>query len=266
MVITKYYANGDALNKCEEPYRSVVELLDPLFFEAPAECEILTAPSFSSPHVVSAVRTIYEILKKNMLLFNQTLLYIYRITVASNNKMHFDNFLLTSPYRIALLFGAVYYVAAQDLSFQDKHLKNIEMISCSNKSSTNIFNYFKSVADKKREELKAHTSLELKENDALSVVENEKSLPPSKRIVLNNQSETARVVKAMAMAGYFKHEDGSRVSEAEVGRKFCSLFGVKSTWDSLVQSAFRVEDISGTFETLKTTAINHYKKVNNIKD
>lgn len=83
-----------------------------------------------------------------------------------------------------------------------------------------------------------------------------------KKIVLTNQSEMARVVKAMCMNGYFMYEDGSNVCEAEVGRLLREVFHIKSSWNSLKQSAFQKEGISNTFEDLKAMAIKHYEKVN----
>lgn len=256
MIIKRYYLNQESLNKCEDPYRSVVGMLDQLYTEVPKGCEKINFSSFYLTCVMSAVRTIYENLKENQLTFNHTLLNVCSKVKADSNIMNFDNFHLATSSSWSALFGAVYYVVALDLSFSDNQLKTIEKFSCPDNSSIAIFKQFKSIADQKRKELLADTPSEPIEG---------KPLPPSKHIVLTNQSETARVVKAMAKAGYFKHEDGSRVSEAEVGRKFCSLFGIKSSWDSLIQSAFKVEGgVAGTFETLKDKAVEHYEKVNKI--
>ena len=103
---------------------------------------------------------------------------------------------------------------------------------------------------------------ELREKN--SHTDNGSTVEDRKKIVLTNQSEMARVVKAMYMAGYFKNSDGSNVSEAEVGRKLCADFGLKSTWDSMVQAAYKKESIAETFDTLKDKAVEHYKKVNKI--
>ena len=258
MVITRYYTNDESLNKCDEPYRSVVELLDQLKNETPDGCENMSIPSFTLCHIVSAVRTVYEKLRNNLLIFNSTLIKIRSAMTSTRNSIDYDNFYLTIPSSQALLFGAVYYVAAHDSTFKDKQLEAIAKFSCQNKPSTAIFQYFKKPADQKRKELIANN---------ISGQVREKPLPPSKRIVLTNQSETARVVKAMAMSGHFKHEDGSRVSEAEVGRKFCSSFGIKSSWDSLIQSACKMEGgVAGTFDALKDKAVKHYRKVNKICD
>lgn len=101
---------------------------------------------------------------------------------------------------------------------------------------------------------------------AKSVLSNDSTSRDKKQIVLTNQSEMVRVVKAMYMAGYFKFSDGSVVSEAEVGRKLCADFGIKSTWDSLVQAAYKVDDVSKSFDTLRDKALGHYKKVNKIQE
>ena len=103
---------------------------------------------------------------------------------------------------------------------------------------------------------------ELREKN--SHTDNDSTIEDGKKIVLTNQSEMARVVKAMYMAGYFKNSDGSNVSEAEVGRKLCADFGIKSTWDSMVQAAYKKESIAETFDMLKDKAVEHYKKVNKI--
>lgn len=105
---------------------------------------------------------------------------------------------------------------------------------------------------------------ELREKN--SHTDNGSTVEDRKKIVLTNQSEMARVVKAMYMAGYFKNSDGSNVSEAEVGRKLCADFGLKSTWDSMVQAAYKKESIAETFDTLKDKAVEHYKKVNKIQE
>lgn len=97
---------------------------------------------------------------------------------------------------------------------------------------------------------------------AKSVKKIEKTTTPNKRILLANQNEMVRVVKAMCMNGYFIHENGSKVNEAEVGRLLREVFHIKSTWNSLKQSAFQKEGISNTFEDLKAMAIKHYEKVN----
>jgi len=99
---------------------------------------------------------------------------------------------------------------------------------------------------------------------AKSVLSNDSTSRDKKQIVLTNQSEMARVVKAMYMSGYFKHADGSRLSEAEVGRKFCSDFGIETKWDTIVQAAYKIEGVAETFDSLKDNAIKHYKKVNKI--
>ncbi len=258
MVIKRYYPNNEALNKCEEPYRSVVELLDKLYVEVLEGCETIESSSFPPIYVISAVRTIYEQLKENHLTFNHTLLHICAILKARYNSMQYDQFFVATPSCYSALWGAVYYVVTLDLYFSDEHLELMEKVLRSDNLSTAIFQYFKKPADQKRKELIANN---------ISGQVREKPLPPSKRIVLTNQSETARVVKAMAMSGHFKHEDGSRVSEAEVGRKFCSSFGIKSSWDSLIQSAFKMEGgVAGTFDALKDKAVKHYRKVNKICD
>lgn len=263
MVIQRYYTTSDEVNKCEEPYRGVVGLIDQLYIERPDGCERMDISALSLPHVVSAVRTVYEQLKNNILIFNNKLSQIRSAMTSHTNIMRFDGFYLTAPAKQAVLFGAVYYLAAQDKAFSDKHLKNIEKTTCQNDLSTAMFQYFKKAADQKRAEQRGHITFEHAESHVLpAAVEND----PSKRIVLTNQSETARVMKAMAMAGHFKHEDGSEVSEAEVGRKFCKDFGIKSSWDSLVQSAFKVENVSNTFNKLMDKATQHYSKVNNIKN
>ena len=184
MIVTRYYTSNEDLNKSEEPYRSVVGLLDQLYTDVPEGCAVLNLSSFSLYHAVSAVRTIYENLKKNILTFNNTLLSTYKATKASYSIMRFDNFCLTSSRQV-VLFGAVYYVAAQDLNFSNKHLKQIENISCSDKPSTAMFQYFKEPADKLREELLSHTPSGQVEGNVLPVVEDD----PSKRIVLTKQIE-----------------------------------------------------------------------------
>ena len=184
MVIPQYYTNDESLNKCEEPYRSVVQLLDALYMEAPEGCEVLNISSFSLHHVMSAVRSVFERLKNNMLTFNRTLLKCSKDLLASKSWMRYDNFYLTASGH-AILFGAIYYLAAQDTSFSDKHLNLIEKAACPDKTSTALFEYFKSSADQKRKELIANNLSEQVEGNVLPVVEDD----PSKRIVLTKQIE-----------------------------------------------------------------------------
>ena len=42
MIVTRYYTSNEDLNKSEEPYRSVVGLLDQLYTDVPEGCAVLT--------------------------------------------------------------------------------------------------------------------------------------------------------------------------------------------------------------------------------
>lgn len=185
MIIQRHYVDDAALIKSEEPYRSVAELLDQLSDALPSECDKMGYLSFSLRHIVSAVRTVYEMLKKNLLIFNTTLRQIRSSLSAGTNSMRYDYFFLSSLSGHAMIFGAVYYLAAQDTTFSDRHLNAIAKAACKDEPSTAIFEYFKNAADQKREELKAHTPSGQVEGNVLPVVEDDSS----KRIVLTKQIE-----------------------------------------------------------------------------
>ncbi len=260
MEIKKFYQNQDSLAQIEEPYCGALKIMVDFYIEAPQDCNRLHLNSFIEYSVISAVKTICEGLEKASPNFPTALLrYKGGVLVTSHaNNMDFGNFHVNKTWEAAVIFGCVYYVLANNTKISQKHLNYIEKVFSTDNESKQYFNKFKEPADQKRKELIANAPSEQFEGEPL---------PPSKRIVLTNQSETARVVKAMAMSGHFKHEDGSRVSEAEVGRKFCSSFGIKSSWDSLIQSAFKMEGgVAGTFDALKDKAVKHYRKVNKICD
>lgn len=198
MVITRYYTNDESLNKCDEPYRSVVELLDQLKNETPDGCENMSFPSFTLCHIVSAVRTVYEKLRNNLLIFNSTLIKIRSAMTSTRNSIDYDNFYLTIPSSQALLFGAVYYVAAHDSTFKDKQLEAIAKFSCQNKPSTAIFQYFKEPADQKRKELIANNPSEQVENHVLPAAKVE----PSKVTALTNVIEELECQLAEQKADY----------------------------------------------------------------
>lgn len=258
MVITRYYTNDESLNKCDEPYRSVVELLDQLKNETPDGCENMSFPSFTLCHIVSAVRTVYEKLRNNLLIFNSTLIKIRSAMTSTRNSIDYDNFYLTIPSSQALLFGAVYYVAAHDSTFKDKQLEAIAKFSCQNKPSTAIFQYFKEPADQKRKEMIVYNHSEQVR---------EKPLPPSKRVIVKKgrYSDFARVVKTMVMDDYFVHEDGSLTNATEVGTMMLDYFGIENSWDSVLQAAFRVENIKKTFDALLERGNEYLISVGNPK-
>lgn len=245
----------------EEPYSGAVAIMEDFYINPPAGCEKLVLNNFFDYAAISAVKTISDKLVKAGITFPTTLLWCKGQIIDSvhSNNMDFGNYHVCRNWQAAIIFGCVYYVLAHNPKIPQKHLDYIEKVIAVDTESKLYFNSFKEPADKLRKELKEQT-------DVVRSVTPNADQPNPKRLVLTNQSEMARVVKAMAMCAYFKHADGTMVSEAEVGRWLCQQFGVKSTWDSLVQSAFKVENVSDTFMRLNDKAVEHFKKVNKISD
>lgn len=257
MNIDSYYQTRKALNDIEEPYKSALDIIEDMYFEAPAVgCPVLDRKAFHDIIVMSAVCTIVTQLKKERVTFPASLLQCHEYVWDQGhvNNMAFINFHVSKSYEVAVIFGCVYYVLSFDESIPQKHLDKIEKLFSNDQKARPYFKVFKDAVADKRNELPDMPQREL--------VEKLKQAPDSKRIVLseNHNSDFTRIVQAMYSADYFCHADGSEASATEVGEMLLPLMGVGTVWKSMLQKAWSRDYPLKTFDELRDAARNYWTK------
>lgn len=151
MRIIDHYPTRESLNKIEEPYRGALLLLEDLYLNPPLEnrpeIKVLSCYTFINFVVMSAVRTICDHLKENLIAFPSTLLFLKNnmyFRTSDDSSMKFESFYVNNKVRLTVLLGLVYYILSRDPDIGQNHLHYIEKVAVMDDVTKVYFEYFKS--------------------------------------------------------------------------------------------------------------------------
>lgn len=145
MKIEPYYQDRLRLTALEEPYKTVLEVLNTLYMEAPEGGCVLGTNEVIDYFAMSCIRTIANSLTKNATSFPSILQrckeYTYRHV--TSGSMDFNNFYVNTYYEQTALFGGVYYVLAKQGQICQRYLDFLEKTFTKDEKLKGYFQPFK---------------------------------------------------------------------------------------------------------------------------
>lgn len=155
MKITIYYKNKAELNQIKEPYLGALQILEGLYFDVPGNGDPIQTYKMPDYKVMNTVLTICTQLKEESVTYASSLLACHKAVYLNTNSVSniSQEFWTITRIDCAVLFGAVYYVMAQDLAISDTNLNYISKLIKEN-SAQLYFQVFKEPADLLRKKMK----------------------------------------------------------------------------------------------------------------
>lgn len=143
--IRAYYQTQEALQKADEPFKSVATILDRLYLKGPNDQKALSYQGFKNTLAVSCIRDLAEDLANNQVTFVSRMKTIWNSLqnlqqVFSNS---FENYGVPYVYYQGVIFGGVYYVLAKQKTVGDEHLDLMATFISSYDEAQPYFNVFK---------------------------------------------------------------------------------------------------------------------------
>lgn len=122
-----YYPTSVDLQKAEEPYRSVLRIIDKLKFMKPKGAKDVST-LFKNHHALSCVRTIVEDLIQNNLSFVSEMQRLWNNLFDERDLKYneFDRYSVPYIHYRGIIFGGVYYVLSLKKSVSDEYLLIME--------------------------------------------------------------------------------------------------------------------------------------------
>lgn len=143
--IQPYYRTNEDLEKANEPYKSVANIIDKLYLKGPKDKKALSYHSFKNTKAVSCIRYIAETLAKSQVSFVCRMKTFWSSLLNPNRQFSdsFDNYSVPYEYYQGVIFGGVYFVLAKLKNVDDEYLTMMETFVSNYSEAQPYFTVFK---------------------------------------------------------------------------------------------------------------------------